>query len=214
MLNTVHTHVFLEQVHLVGLILCHHRVTLVHVIHILVEHSHTLIWDLTHVALRISSELVLHHLHVWHQMGWNVGVCLARYCHGLNLILTHHSGVVRVHKCLDVWKRLVYELCGLGRHNLLNLTQVIVPYILVPDLLKDFSGKLPSFVSKAMNEMTEISSCASSWPMVVSAWNCPIIARLYQLVGLGLLSLLLCLLLLFNFILLLELQDCIVCQLN
>jgi hypothetical protein len=61
-----------------------------------------------------------------------------------------------------------------------------------------------------MNEMTEIASGTPGWSMKISAWHCPIVTGLYQLVGIrGRVS---CDLGCFKLICTLEFENGFVCQ--
>lgn len=59
--------------------------------------------------------------------------------------------------------------------NLFDSSKHIVAHVLIPVLLEHHSWQLLELELHCVNEVTEVSACASLRPMVVLAWDRPVV---------------------------------------
>ena len=88
-----------------------------------------------------------------------------------------------VHKALDVEHACVPELLSRVRVNSLDLLQVIDLDILISYAGEYISGQFIALVADGMDEMAEVTPCASIWSMVIPARYSAVIAWLDNLIG-------------------------------
>ena len=108
---------------------------------------------------------------------------------------------------LNHLERLILKLLSCFRQHLGDVCEVIGPYVLVPDVLENFSWQFAELIAVGMNEMAEVPACAARRSVEITTGHCAIVACSYQLVWIR--SWIRHLLRELRFVCLLELCDCI-----
>lgn len=142
----------------------------------LTRHSHS-------TCLLLSQELSVRKRLSGTQLAWLSLRCAHVRLLSKQRILSTYLGIMLVHKLLNHLQRLFFQISGLLRHYLLDLSQEVSPHVFVSVVLKHITRQLHACEALSVDEMAKVSTGASNRAMVIPTRHSAVVTWLDELVG-------------------------------